>query len=63
MSKTRSNPAAVVVKLADRIANIEHGGKIGMYAKEYQALREALDIDGMDDNLWIRLEQLLKINN
>lgn len=42
LPKTASNPDAVIIKLADRIANIEHGGLIDMYAKEYGEFRDAL---------------------
>jgi (p)ppGpp synthase/HD superfamily hydrolase len=41
--KIRSTPGAVTLKLADRIANVEQGGKlVDMYRKEYKAFREAL---------------------
>jgi (p)ppGpp synthase/HD superfamily hydrolase len=61
LPKTKSNPDAIIVKLADRIANIEHGGKIGMYAKEYRDFREALYVEGVGESLWSHLEDILKI--
>lgn len=64
LPKTASNSDAIIVKLADRIANIEHGGKIDMYAKEYDEFKGALysntPIDGKA--MWIHLDKLLKIN-
>jgi (p)ppGpp synthase/HD superfamily hydrolase len=64
LPKTASNPAAIILKLADRIANIEHGGKIDMYAKEYQEFREALFLNtpSYAHNMWAHLEKLLKLN-
>lgn len=42
LPKTASNPDAIILKLADRIANVEHAGKIDMYAKEYKEFKDAL---------------------
>jgi len=42
LPKTASNPKAIELKLGDRIANIEHGGKIDMYAKEYSQFKGVL---------------------
>ena len=62
LPKTASNPDAVIIKLADRIANIEHGGKIDMYAKEYGAFKSHLyQADKVAAPLWDHLESLLKI--
>jgi GTP pyrophosphokinase len=62
LPKTASNSDAVIIKLADRIANIEFGGKVDMYAKEYPAFKEALQQeDRIAEPLWDHLEQLLKI--
>ena len=64
LPKTASNPDAIILKLADRIANIEHGGKIDMYASEYQEFKGALYLNTpvSANKLWDRLEKLLKIN-
>jgi len=62
LPKTASNPDAVIIKLADRIANIEHGGKIDMYAKEYADFKNHLyQADKVAAPLWDHLESLLKI--
>ncbi len=61
LPKTKSNPDAIIVKLADRIANIEHGGKIDMYAKEYIEFNEALYIEGVGETLWGHLEEILRV--
>ena len=62
LPKTASNPDAVILKLADRIANIEHGGKIDMYAKEYKDFKEALyQVDRVAQPLWNHLDMLLKV--
>ena len=64
LPKTASNPDAIILKLADRIANIEHGGKIDMYAKEYQEFRGTLYLNTPDHakKMWGYLEGILKIN-
>ena len=60
LPKTASNPDAVIIKLADRIANIEHGGKIDMYAKEYEAFKSVLYTPNIiAEPLWSHLESLL----
>jgi (p)ppGpp synthase/HD superfamily hydrolase len=59
LPKTKSNPDAIIVKLADRIANIQHGGKIGMYAKEFKQFKEELYIDDNCDDMWAYLEGIL----
>lgn len=63
LPKTRGNPKAVVLKLADRIANIEHGGKIKMYRKEYPEFwRSLYDPENTAaEPLWVRLKELLEI--
>jgi len=57
--KILANPDALAVKLADRIANIQHGGKIDMYKKEYPAFKEALFTHGICTALWNKLDSLL----
>ena len=63
LPKTASNPSAIILKLADRIANIEHGGKIDMYAKEYQEFKGALYLNTPSDGkkMWEYLDALLKV--
>jgi len=64
LPKTSTNPDAIILKLADRIANIEHGGKIDMYAKEYQEFKGALYLNTPADGrkMWEHLDKLLKID-
>jgi (p)ppGpp synthase/HD superfamily hydrolase len=62
--KIRDNDDAIAVKLADRIANVEHGGKIGMYRKEHDHFERQLKMFHNIDNeqhehLWKRLEKAL----
>lgn len=61
LPKTRSNPDAIIVKLADRIANIRHGGKIDMYANEFDEFEEELYIPGVGEHLWTELKFILQI--
>lgn len=62
LPKTASNSDAVIIKLADRIANIEHGGKIEMYRKEYGEFKGKLcSYRDIQMPLWNHLESLLKI--
>lgn len=54
---------AITLKLADRIANVEAGGKlVDMYRKEYEDFRRALhsDDDGQNRLMWAHLDGLLK---
>lgn len=64
LPKTASNPSAIILKLADRIANIEHGGKVDMYRKEYPQFRDALFDNTPEDgkDMWIHLEGLLNLH-
>lgn len=62
LPKTAQNQDAIIIKLADRIANIEHGGKIDMYAKEYDEFHSHLyTYDKQAIPLWNHLEELLGI--
>jgi (p)ppGpp synthase/HD superfamily hydrolase len=62
LPKTASNPDAIILKLADRIANIEHGGKVDMYVKEYSEFKGALYLNTPKDGLvmWAYLDTQLK---
>jgi len=63
LPKTASNPDAIVLKLADRIANIEHGGKVDMYAKEYGEFKGALYLNTPADGkgMWDYLDILMGV--
>lgn len=51
---------AVRLKLADRIANVENGGKlVSMYQLEYEDFRRALYTAGENENMWKHLDSLL----
>lgn len=60
--KIRENGAgAVMLKLCDRIANVEAGGNlIGMYRKEHEDFKRALYTPGQHEELWAHLDDLLK---
>lgn len=52
---------AVALKLADRIANVEAGGKlVDMYRKEHEDFRRALYTPGENEAMWAHLDQLMK---
>jgi (p)ppGpp synthase/HD superfamily hydrolase len=58
--KIRAIPDAVRLKLADRIANVEHGGKlVEMYRREYDDFRRALYSPGQWEEMWSHLDGLL----
>lgn len=51
---------AVALKLADRIANVEQGGKlVDMYRKEHEDFRRALYTVGENGDMWLHLDNLL----
>jgi (p)ppGpp synthase/HD superfamily hydrolase len=51
---------AVIVKLADRIANVQAGGpKRDMYREEQPAFRGAVRTAGVADDMWAYLDALL----
>lgn len=64
--KIRGKLGPTILKLADRIANVESEGKIDMYREEYPDFRKALCeviVDGADARLvkmWEHLDNLLK---
>lgn len=61
-----AGPAAVALKLADRIANVENSVRTGnvqmqkMYAKEYEEFSHALRTLGELEKMWGHLQALLK---
>ena len=62
LPKIGANFGAIKVKLADRIGNIEMGGKIDMYAQEYYTFKFHLHRkEGDAQPMWDHLEKLLKI--
>lgn len=59
-------PGAVLVKLADRIANVESASKarpglLEMYRREHPAFRQKLQQDGEADAMWAHLDALLRL--
>lgn len=54
------NINAKIIKLADRIANVEHKGLVDMYKKEYGKFRDYLFVPNEIDVLWNHLDLLLK---
>lgn len=51
---------AVRLKLADRIANVENGGKlVDMYRKEHEDFKRALYTPGENEDMWTHLNKLL----
>lgn len=58
--KIRAMPGATTLKLADRIANVENGGKlVSMYAKELEDFKRNLYVPGENEEMWTHLEGLL----
>lgn len=56
-----AGPEAVRLKLADRIANVETGGKlVGMYKKEYEDFKRSLFTPTQNEDMWNHLDSLLK---
>lgn len=61
--KIRKHPAAVFIKLCDRIANVEQGGSlVSMYAEEQEDFERALRTKGQFDPMWDHLNSLLEEN-
>ena len=63
--KIRNNPDAIIVKLADRIANMESSmktkhGMIGAYQKEYEAFKYQLQVPEHATPMWNHLDELFK---
>lgn len=60
LPKIAESKDAVIIKLADRIANIQHGGKVDMYKKEYEEFRAVLyQHDRLSEPLWETLDGLM----
>lgn len=59
--KIAANRDAVAVKLADRIANVEAGGKADMYAREHPEFRRALfNPEHGLATVWMHLDTVLE---
>lgn len=56
----RANLDAVIVKVADRIANMEENGKGSMYAKEFEDFQKNLRVYGHVTEMWDYLAELVK---
>lgn len=56
--KIVNTPGAVGLKLADRIANVEAGGKVDMYRREFPIFKQALYTPGKYERMWNYLEKL-----
>lgn len=60
--KILASDDAITLKLADRIANVEHSvmtsdeGKLKMYKKEYKGFRDKLHKVGTHDSMWRHLD-------
>jgi GTP pyrophosphokinase len=63
LPKTASIIDAIILKLGDRIANIEMGGKVDMYRDEYEQFRGYLFANSPKEAIpmWNDLEILLKL--
>lgn len=62
LPKTRAHGTdAVILKMADRIANVRRGGeKVEMYRREHAIFRAALYREGEADDMWEELRRLLQ---
>lgn len=68
--KIRENPKSLILKLADRIANIENSIGSGvesdflsMYKKEYSMFRWNLKIPGHAEKFWNHLDKLMEYSD
>lgn len=60
LPKIAESPDAIIIKLADRIANLRNPTKKGMYAKEYKIFKDFLYTPGHADDMWKELDELVK---
>ncbi len=58
----KENETALIVKAADRLANVREGGKNDMYRKEHRDFKLACYRKGLCDNLWEEMEKILCMN-
>lgn len=57
--KIRHTPGAALLKAADRIANCEEAGKLGMYRREHPEFRQVLVAGGAPEPMLGHLDLLL----
>jgi (p)ppGpp synthase/HD superfamily hydrolase len=50
----------LIVKAADRLANLEEGGKINMYLNEHDDFRKAVYRPNLCDGIWSRIEVIIE---
>lgn len=64
--RATSNSLALIVKAADRLANLVEAsrdlgnGKLEMYRREHEAFRAAAFRPGICDELWARIEEIIR---
>jgi (p)ppGpp synthase/HD superfamily hydrolase len=63
--KIKTTPNAIILKLADRIANVEaciryRDSRFKMYKKEWEGFKEALYTPGQHEDMWNHLASLLE---
>jgi (p)ppGpp synthase/HD superfamily hydrolase len=62
--KIIANPDSLIIKLADRIANLENGiyhkeyNYVNMYLGEYEEFQKMLRVDGVCDEMWKYIDDL-----
>jgi guanosine-3',5'-bis(diphosphate) 3'-pyrophosphohydrolase len=62
--KIRESDRATVLKLADRIANVENGGTlVKMYSKEHEDFRRNIYRPGVADDMWTYLDALISTSS
>lgn len=59
LPKIAGNKDAIIVKLADRIANLRSPKMKGMYAKEYAEFKDMLYRPNHADDMWKELDKLV----
>lgn len=58
--KIRESATATIIKLADRIANVENGGSlVEMYRKEHDDFKRGIYVAGVAEPMWTYLDKLL----
>lgn len=64
--KIRGHEKATIVKLCDRISNVENciyeknHNKFKMYSQEFKKFKEFIYVPGISDDLWVHLETLFE---